>query len=1369
MSIYFDFNVGPTGRRFRRAVDSDKYDVQLFWKREHTEPLFGVVDVAELIELSTLSICMINENKEVTGFMALCDHPNVAAVDPADWELWLRNMFQSVMLTDVADFFVDEAFVSVFNNDDYLNYIVMIVPTNCPEDKYLRYPVFKKRSIFKYSAKVDSDNDNTQFLLTAMRQEFCPKLRIRRAVEEDNDDIVEILDKKCPRLKELYGDYYISEIIGRHPDMNRKLIVAEAQDQAVGVMCLNSVINYQKLQSIYELEPYHGLIKATPFEKEQKKRENILLNVFGEPIMRGKFGPFDRLSKLERKSFNEAPSKEKVDQTPKMSSKVNFGHSIGERHSMEQLRNKTFSVDLSENYTTSPTQSQTTNYSVIDLLEGDTFDYDIINIDKKLLTVPDVNSFEQLTNDMTYWKRTRLSVMKTRRKSRNSLFKLREIEDSEATTICGEPNAFMIELFGLRDDIHERHAFDFLEAAFEVMNIYDYCLIRMPCADKTLSLLQHFNYVPTKPYICCKYALFIAHRSSVMSKLRVREVELADIPQIAQLLHNVDGKETLWTIENDLTRDKHNKAYVLLSGFTIIGVGILESPEQIDYIRAKYNIDSFHVHKYHVRGQGVSSGFTSLKTVFVYPVFRAHYRFFARDIMRLSGTTALLWLTAYRNKWVSHKANNIASAMIPLIPRKSEIDCTSLPEFKEIINLSKNIMTFSTWFIGKKLTSVPSAYVNTRIVVVGASSTAMAFLNTLLFSDSISYLVFTNVTLISPQGLPYVKHSKYPTESMFSKFRYNSDKFLKSVPYTYYLNIVYGTVVEIDRHAKRVTLANGSKYYYDMLFLTFGKQYQHPNYLHELLEWDEQFKAGKVLYTRLDVPKLREEIKFVTNDVPDNVFIVNSIMDANKALGYVKDFFWQNYDYKIIVYGASIHAYCCLATLLEMNVPPENIVFVEPFPPEDSKKSRVPVFYNVYIDQTIREVLSDLNVTVYRSYYFKSWTVDQSNVTHVEFLSHFKQIRLECSAFFYYGKRGINTQAFIAINKSGIGYDGGILINHKFKTKDPSVYAAGPATRYYRKYYADTRRQKYYDSYEVGQKLGELIRNQLDPLFSAKKYNSKGSSESVLASKSVSFDTSSIETNGSSKTSSGSHNSKTSKEYNDNEEEKLPLLTKPIVVHCQLPGKLQYLDVRSPGVKNPHYYVQSLQYNGYVMETFKDGYFKLHLTNDHIVDGITCLSADKFSLENFKNLYGLSAAALNNVHLRYTAKKLDNFYEFFRSPWAFFLYLDQTDELLAMVKELYPKGQSKGMTLQEGLHCVEEHSNPSFRNNNKMIIRSTFKKSPHIEAITDYVMEWVADNDVLLPMYLQPSLKATYTHDLSRHPAFKKKKTNIAKLFSKML
>lgn len=58
-----------------------------------------------------------------------------------------------------------------------------------------------------------------------------------------------------------------------------------------------------------------------------------------------------------------------------------------------------------------------------------------------------------------------------------------------------------------------------------------------------------------------------------------------------------------------------------------------------------------------------------------------------------------------------------------------------------------------------------------------------------------------------------------------------------------------------------------------------------------------------------------------------------------------------------------------------------------------------------------------------------------------------------------------------AINKGGIVYDNGILIDNKFRTKDPNIYAAGPATAYCRKYYAESYKQKYYDSYEIGEKV----------------------------------------------------------------------------------------------------------------------------------------------------------------------------------------------------------------------------------------------------------------------------------------------------------
>ncbi|XP_063829020.1 cilia- and flagella-associated protein 61 [Ostrinia nubilalis] len=180
----------------------------------------------------------------------------------------------------VDDFFLDEALVSVFEHDAYLHQVVLLVPPQCPED-VLHCAGLKRRNVYKYCAKRIDDIDSCHYLYTFTRLEFCPKLKMRRAVEEDNDDIVEILDKKCPRLKDLYGHYYVSKLIGRHPESNRKIIVADHQDRAVGVMCLNSDINYEKLDATYDLGPLYGLKRATPLEKEECKRANPLLKTFG--------------------------------------------------------------------------------------------------------------------------------------------------------------------------------------------------------------------------------------------------------------------------------------------------------------------------------------------------------------------------------------------------------------------------------------------------------------------------------------------------------------------------------------------------------------------------------------------------------------------------------------------------------------------------------------------------------------------------------------------------------------------------------------------------------------------------------------------------------------------------------------------------------------------------------------------------------------------------------------------------------------------------------------------------------------------------------------------------------------------------------
>lgn len=54
-------------------------------------------------------------------------------------------------------------------------------------------------------------------------------------------------------------------------------------------------------------------------------------------------------------------------------------------------------------------------------------------------------------------------------------------------------------------------------------------------------------------------------------------------------------------------------------------------------------------------------------------------------------------------------------------------------------------------------------------------------------------------------------------------------------------------------------------------------------------------------------------------------------------------------------------------------------------------------------------------------------------------------------------------------------------------------------------------------------------------------------------------------------------------------------------------------------------------------------------------------------------------------------------------------------------------------------------------------IKNTFKKTPYVEAITDYIIQWLSENDELMPMYLQPWQIADFKNDLAATKLFMKR------------
>ena len=116
--------------------------------------------------------------------------------------------------------------------------------------------------------------------------------------------------------------------------------------------------------------------------------------------------------------------------------------------------------------------------------------------------------------------------------------------------------------------------------------------------------------------------------------------------------------------------------------------------------------------------------------------------------------------------------------------------------------------------------------INARIVVIGASDTGIAFLESIAFCP---HLRFNNVTLVSPHGLPH----ELPPDELRRMMRGHSECYQREDATTMslrsWINVVYGKMTGIDRRKKFVIVDKGLVVPYDHLVITCGLQYQTPN------------------------------------------------------------------------------------------------------------------------------------------------------------------------------------------------------------------------------------------------------------------------------------------------------------------------------------------------------------------------------------------------------------------------------------------------------------------------------------------------------------------------------------------------------------
>eukprot|EP00062_Callorhinchus_milii_P013205 gi/632961029/ref/XP_007896529.1/ PREDICTED: uncharacterized protein C20orf26 homolog [Callorhinchus milii] len=857
------------------------------------------------------------------------------------------------------------------------------------------------------------------------------------------------------------------------------------------------------------------------------------------------------------------------------------------------------------------------------------------------------------------------------------------------TEVAQPPNVFCIQLFCINDE-YESRSQDFLPYIFDLYPDRDYCVITVPHVVPEFPLLKEFVRITPYSNTTLPHELYIAHRNSLLKCFLVRSALSTDVQGVENLVRPLHLHENI--IDNlkhyiNARRDFDGipiQAFVAVVLDEIVGVAIVRNEEDIEYIRSHYNIEDFIYFNHHKREEH-----GHLYHFAVNPIFNHFSRHFLKEILRLSHKSCLYYpihMASSLKKSQSPHAHSLTSALyylIPVRPRRQII----YPLKQLGINVPskriyQNKIKYALNHINRKLTLEPKVTINCRIVVVGASEVGISFLETMVLSP---HLRFNNITLISTHGImgPSSRMARY-RKFLSTSYSYDYEDLALMALQTW-VNVVVGKMIGIDRAAKHVLVTGDRKVSYEHLVICIGHQYQTP------------CPTGAditLMPTNNDVtvnPDQRYKWK-----VPSNLLIMNNEIDCQNALAWIKKNELTSKG-NIIVYGNSIDTYCTVETLLTIGVSGFNIHLVQP-----PLKSNITCFNNLEIESAIKAALQKANVSVYPNSILAKWNDGKpiSIITSASFTTDTKPFTLPCSVFFSFYPKQEDYDAFLAVNNAWLVYDGKLVIDTTFHTNDATIRAAGPFTKFSRRYYFDQWSHANFNSKQVGFQLASIMLHLFDPTLK----------ELVEPPKEL--------------------------------DQLVPMYTGSKSVGGCLPGGYYYLHIAKPGLNNIILEEQrALPSYGIDLITGKamDGtYFRVKLSQYNMVDSITCLSLKPLPVSNYMCLYQQHERVLNNLHSRFNEGLILDFHSYFNESWCLPIYHDRFFEFKEEVRKIVQANKTDDESIDEMIRLMTENELPT--KTPKLFLEQQFQEKGYNKLIERGVLNFLHYNNYHLPMFAWPGI-----------------------------
>nr|CCC48770.1 conserved hypothetical protein [Trypanosoma vivax Y486] len=891
--------------------------------------------------------------------------------------------------------------------------------------------------------------------------------------------------------------------------------------------------------------------------------------------------------------------------------------------------------------------------------------------------------------------------------------KLRPLRKQRLTTgVAQTPNIVKIKFFYI-EPAYDLSAGQFLPFVFKEFPFAEYIVIVLPYSTEKPPFLSHFEHVPLRKYqprnskgdlvvppdglwIRCRYTADPVSAIVVRSDREVSDVSAFLTEQLVEL-----GEHHKTALLEDValsqrargnspeSEEVHCTTMVFsFSSTTLEGVSEEESNKSVIGVasvrlltvhdmynlRANYDLDMF-INYYTGAPRDYSETNVMLspedgrqvffrddvrglliRCFYVKPVYRSRIPFFLREILRHSRCEVAMLLG---DKIITPFAPML-TFMLRIPPRRvlekrqgtcSERAGSESPEKDQLTG--KDVLALSCLFSAtRRFLGDCKKLVHTRIIVVGAGSTGLTFIHRLL---SVPYLCFTNLVLISNDGMPAHPNQQPRLWSVERMELLEREHMLLSVGNP--VRVVHGSVVDIDTNHRYVAVDDGTYEPYDYVILTPGWQFGVP-----------------LAISRLQLGQQQQQQQS-RGAVPPGILPLSGSSSVEKLMQFLHEFEAnpQNIS-NIIVYGSGLDAFAAATSIVDLGFSPQRIVIVSP--------ETTNPFFDSDVFECVKCMWSQLGANTMRGYQVSRMEYgDEGNTLNTVVVSRVVKptseggrdggartsdaVEILCSLIVCCEDKDIDSHILSTLNRRSIVFDGRVTVEANYRTTDKYVYAAGPVAMFTRRY-GTTPNFDDFNARDVGENLAEVMLGTLgfSEYWVPSLELNKSRGDEILAASDELYNKV-LEENGSRAAnyatkmgglSEGQDMHEIAKQNQLMQQKKLPVYQTPIASRVRLPGMYQFfccqcvffnpkncrrllyssIDDNKPNVEdllgfqgNGHSQTTVPERPGHEEQSLLSIYVNKHT---HIIDAVVYFGNGNPELHNYKCLVGMPQSLLNLIY-----------------------------------------------------------------------------------------------------------------------------------------